>query len=161
MEIGTIDSWNIMFKILKTETDELEKDRLLKGLSGIKEPWTLRKYIEILWDDQDIPKKKYFKCLQYIVDNPFGTHLVWDYLRENWTEVLERFTPCNRGLEKTILKITSTFTTHIKLFEVNNFFNHYSEINIGIKELAISNIKFNIFWSESYSKFVKNLLEKL
>ncbi|XP_055901791.1 uncharacterized protein LOC129938333 [Eupeodes corollae] len=145
---GNEETWQQMWDIFKAETDASEKAKLMQGLSGIKEPWILQRFIELAWDENNVRGQDYFTCLQYIARNPVGQSLVWDYVRENWEKLVERFGINERYLGRLIPAITGRFTTNQKLEEMEIFFAKYPEAGAGTaaRKEALENVKYNINW---------------
>uniref|UniRef100_T1GD19 ERAP1-like C-terminal domain-containing protein n=1 Tax=Megaselia scalaris TaxID=36166 RepID=T1GD19_MEGSC len=122
---GTEKSWNIMWEIYKNEVDAQEKIKLMKGLSGISEPWILQKFIDLAWDESNVRGQDYVACLSNIANNPNGRPLVWDHVRNNWDILLSRFGLNSRVLGRLIPSITSSFSTQIKMEEMDAFFDNF------------------------------------
>ncbi|XP_055851688.1 glutamyl aminopeptidase-like isoform X1 [Episyrphus balteatus] len=147
-QAGTEETWDQMWDLFKYETDASEKAKLMQGLSAIKEPWILQRFIELAWDESNVRGQDYFTCLQNIARNPVGQSLVWDYVRENWEKLVERFGINERYLGRLIPAITGRFTTNQKLEEMEIFFAKYPEAGAGTaaRKEALENVKYNINW---------------
>lgn len=76
------------------------------------------RYISLAWDEQNVRSQDYLNVLQYISENPSGIDLVWDEVRNRWTELVDRFTINSRYLGNVIPGISSSFSTQDKLKEV-------------------------------------------
>lgn len=123
-EVGNADSWEIMFNAFKTEQDAQEKIKLMYGLTGIADEKILIKFIEIAKDETVIRSQDYFTVLQNIAANKLGEQLVWDFVRENWTYLVDRFTLNDRYLGRMIKLITSRFASEERKSEVIYFSIH-------------------------------------
>lgn len=145
---GNEETWQQMWEIFKAETDASEKAKLMQGLSAVKEPWILQRFIELAWDENNVRGQDYFTCLQNIARNPVGQSLVWDYVRENWEKLVERFGINERYMGRMIPVITGRFATNQKLEEMETFFAKYPEAGAGTaaRKEALENVKYNINW---------------
>lgn len=68
--------------------------------------------------------------MQNIAANPIGESIVWDYVRENWENMVARFGLNERYLGRMIPSICGRFSTKTKLDEVcvsNTVGGHLSE----------------------------------
>lgn len=77
-----------------------------------------------------------------------GEPLVWDYVRDNWRKLVERFSINERNLGNLIPAITSKFHTNVKLIEMQHFFKLESEAGAGTaaRIRASERVKNNIAW---------------
>lgn len=148
---GSEEAWDKMWTIFVEEQDANEKTKLMDGLSAIQVPWILKRFIDLAWDPLNVREQDYFTCIQGIAANPVGEPIVWEYVRENWPEFVNRFSKDNRYLGRMIPAITGNFDTETKLAEVLAFFELYPEAGAGAasRQQALANIKVNIQWLKS------------
>jgi glutamyl aminopeptidase len=147
--VGTQKEWDIMFDIFAKEQDASEKTKLQSALAGVKEPWILRKLIDLASADEVyVRKQDYFSLMASISNNRHGEALVWDYVREKWPEISTRFGLNERNLGRMIPTITSRFTTEAKLNEMKAFFAQYPEAGAGANARiqALEAVQNNINW---------------
>lgn len=161
--VGTEVEWNIMFEMFEKELDAQEKVKLQSALSAIKEPWILRKYMDLASaDEKYIRKQDYFSCLGSISGNRIGESLVWDYVRDHWTAISTRFGLNERNLGRLIPTITSRFTTKSRLQELKTFFTEYPDAGAGVNARiqAVETIENNIKWLELNQLSIGEWLKK-
>lgn len=115
---GNEEIWNKVWEIFIKEQDAQEKVKLMNALSAIQIPWILNRYLLSCYDEKYVRGQDYFSCVQQIAANRIGEGIVWDYVRVNWQELVERFGINERYLGRLIPSITSKFSTEIKLQEV-------------------------------------------
>ncbi|XP_017474764.1 PREDICTED: glutamyl aminopeptidase-like [Rhagoletis zephyria] len=141
-------SWNKMWELFVNESDASEKSKLMYGLSAVQVPWILSNYINLAWDENNVRSQDYFTCLQYIAANPVGEPIVWDYVREHWPDLVNRFGLNERYLGNMIPSITSRFDKQTKLEEMEQFFAKYPEAGAGAaaRVRALETVKNNIAW---------------
>lgn len=123
---GSDESWEKIFALFVAEQDATEKLKLMSALTSVKNIDNLDKLIKLAATETQIIKgQDYFTVLQNIAANRYGEDLVWNYVRENWDKLVERFTLNERTLGRMIPSITARFTTKTRLTEVfiNNFFS--------------------------------------
>ncbi|KRT86161.1 Peptidase, partial [Oryctes borbonicus] len=124
-------NWEKMYDIFVKESDAAEKLKLMHGLTFSNDPALLTRLIEIAETEEIIRGQDYFTLLQYIAANPIGTSIVWDYVREHWEQLVDRFGLNERYLGRMIPSITKTFTTNTKLNEMKDFFGKYPNAGAG------------------------------
>lgn len=149
MKSASEAEWNIMFELFKKEQDATEKTKLQSALCAINQPWILRKLIDLASKDETyVRKQDYFTLMGSISANRNGEALVWDYVRENWQTISDRFGLNERNLGRLIPTITSRFTTQYKLNEMKSFFAEYPNAGAGVnaRTQALETVENNIKW---------------
>ncbi|XP_073818650.1 aminopeptidase A-like [Musca autumnalis] len=159
--IGKQQQWDELWRIFVAEENASEKLKLMYGLAGIREPWILKSFIDLAWNEEYVRSQDYFTCIQYIAANPVGEPIVWEFIRENWSTLATRFGLNDRYLGRTIPAITERFTTETKYEEMTEFFGKYPEAGAGTtsRKQALENVKYNINWLKNNLKDVENWLQ--
>lgn len=100
--------------------------------------------------------------MQNIAANRIGESIVWDYVRENWENMVARFGLNERYLGRMIPSICGRFNTNTKLSEVNAFFAKYPEAGAGAaaREQTIQDITNRIKWLENNEQKVAGWLNE-
>lgn len=120
------------------------------------------RYVLLAWDETNVRGQDYFSCLTNIASNPIGEPIVWDYVRENWQKLVDRFGLNERYLGRLIPGISARFTTKTKLDEVKAFFAKYPEAGAGAtaRKEALQRIENNIQWLANNEKNVTTWLNE-
>ncbi|XP_045478249.1 glutamyl aminopeptidase isoform X5 [Harmonia axyridis] len=157
MKNADLDKWEKLFKLFEEESDANEKLKLLRGLTAVNNPTLLYRLLDLAKDETYIRSQDYINFIIMMSRNPIGLPIVWDYVRENWDVLIKRFTLNSRYLGEMIPAITSSFSTNIKLAELNDFIAAHPEGGAGTaaRERAIENIKNNILWLSKYKDTVE------
>ncbi|GAB1864921.1 Aminopeptidase [Camponotus japonicus] len=142
------DQWPTMFQFFLDETDPIEKNKLMKGLASVKSSTILKEYIDKALDEEFVRTQDFLKCLIMISENPDGTLLVWDWVRNNWDLLVKRYTLNDRYLGQLIPAITKSFATETKLQEMKAFFAKYPDAGAGAnnRAKALETVSWNIKW---------------
>ncbi|GJQ82073.1 hypothetical protein Trydic_g6945 [Trypoxylus dichotomus] len=153
-------SWEQMYDIFVKETDAAEKLKLMHGLTFASDPTLLSRLIDIAETGDVVRSQDYFTLMQYIAANPIGTSIVWDYVRENWEQLVDRFGLNERYLGRMIPSITRTFATNTKLQEMKDFFAKYPDAGAGAsaRVQALETVENNIKWLEKNTEVVESWL---
>lgn len=161
--VGGQKEWDTMFEVFAKEQDASEKTKLQSALAAIREPWILRKLIDLAsLDEKYVRKQDYFSLMGSISNNRHGEALVWDYVRENWPQISTRFGLSERNLGRMIPTITSRFTTEAKLNEMKAFFAQYPDAGAGANARiqAAEAVENNIKWLAKNQKSIGDWLKQ-
>ncbi|XP_061399843.1 glutamyl aminopeptidase [Musca vetustissima] len=158
--LGKQKQWEQLWDIFVAEKDSSEKLKLMYGLAAIREPWILKRFIDLAWNEDYVRSQDYFTCIQNIAANPVGEPIVWEYVRENWPTMVKRFGLNDRYFGRMIPTITERFTSETKYEEMVEFFNKYPEAGAGTnsRKQALETVKYNINWLKNNLKDVENWL---
>lgn len=107
------------------------------------------RFITIAVDETYVHSQDALNCLSMIAANPAGTSLVWDWVRENWEMLVNRYTWNDPYLGSLIPTITKSFASKTKLHEMIIFFEKYPDAfagNYGLR--ALETVENNIKWLE-------------
>lgn len=115
-------------------------------------------YIKLATNETVVRSQDFFQCLINISENPDGTLLVWDWVRNNWEFLQNRYSLNNRYLGQLIPAITKSFTTKTKLEEMNAFFAKYPDAGAGAdnRKKALETVTRNIKWVEDMAPIIKD-----
>ncbi|XP_037030240.1 glutamyl aminopeptidase isoform X2 [Bradysia coprophila] len=160
--VGNAEKWEQVWNIYKQEADASEKAKLVYGLSAIKDHAKLSKFVTLAWNESNVRGQDYFTCMQNIAANPIGESIVWDYVRDNWELMVNRFGLNERYLGRMIPSICGRFSTKTKLEEVNAFFVKYPEAGAGAaaRRQTIEDITNRIKWLENNQESVAQWLNE-
>ncbi|XP_063912999.1 aminopeptidase A-like isoform X2 [Zophobas morio] len=150
-------TWNKVFDLFAKESDANEKLKLMNGLANVRNPSLLTKLIELAKNETVVRGQDYFTLLQYIAANPIGTPIVWDYVRENWKYLVDRFTLNDRYLGRLIPSITSRFAITTKIEEMQHFFAKNPDAGAGAaaRVQALETVTNNVKWLSKYQSVVE------
>lgn len=122
----------------------------------------LFRFIDLAENEDYVRRQDYFTCLQNIADNPVGESIVWEFVREHWQDLVDRFTLNERYMGRMIPAITARFATVTKLEEMESFFAKYPEAGAGTasRQQALEAVKYNINWMKTNLEEITNWLTK-
>ncbi|XP_019765987.2 glutamyl aminopeptidase isoform X2 [Dendroctonus ponderosae] len=156
-------TWNKLLAVYQAETDATEKLKLINGLANVKNSLLLIRLLDLSKNETIVRSQDYFTVLGYISANPTGTDLVWDFVRQNWEYLVERFTLNDRYLGAMIRTITAKFATESKLLEMEEFFAKYPNAGAGAtaRKTALETVKHNIKWLSTYRSTVESWISNV
>ncbi len=74
---------------LNNELEE-EKDKALRALCSFKDKKLLSRVLAVSFSS-DVRAQDAFKSVIFLTNNPNGTLLAWEYVKENWTTIMDKF----------------------------------------------------------------------
>lgn len=77
-------------KIYMTAPSEEEKDRALKAMTSFKDKTLLQKALALAFSPE-VRSQDAFKAVALMTNNPYGIQIAWDYVREEWSVIVEKF----------------------------------------------------------------------
>ncbi|CAI6368671.1 unnamed protein product [Macrosiphum euphorbiae] len=158
MSMGNDSEWNILWDIFLNEQDPEEKEKLRDALTASKEISILPKLLQNAKNESHVSSKDYFKIISQISHNPFGTQFVWDFLRDNWQHLVDRYSRENWRLTALIDSVCSRFNTQERIGEMNIFFDKHPVAVDGDDErkTLLEDVSNNIKWLEKHEAVISN-----
>lgn len=154
------ESWDCMWERYLAEQNATEKDNLMSGLSNVQDVKLLLRLITLAQDMNNVRQQDFLHVLQYISSNESGRAIVWNWVKENWEWLVERYTLNDRYLGQLIPNITKYFASSDKLEEMQEFFAKYPESGSGElnRQQALETVTSNIRWDETHGETIFNWL---
>lgn len=139
--------WQRVWDLYQSEKDALEKSKLMSALTSTTSSTMLLTLIKYSHDPNIINNENFFTVQQNIASNSLiGRGMIWEYIKENWSELKERFGLNDRRLGNYVKSVTSGFGTALRLQEMEDFFNREPEAGAGTSARlsALEAVKKNI-----------------
>ena len=150
LSVGGASTWDLMLERYLKETNAQEKRKLLYGLAQIREPWVLHRFVNLAKNESYVRSQDFFSALSYIAGNPVGNNIVWDFLRSEWSYLVDRFITLiiNTHIIPTIITrfslndrylgrqpktVSSNFATEFQLLQLKQFFEANPEAGAGAR----------------------------
>ena len=116
------------------------------GLTCVRVPWILTHLLEIAKDESVIRSQDYFTLLSYMSWNKVGEPLVWDFLRQEWGYLVNRFTLNDRLFGRFVCLASSGFKNELRLNEMKEFFKANPEAGAGenYRKIALESVQSTI-----------------
>ncbi|XP_061478670.1 leucyl-cystinyl aminopeptidase isoform X2 [Rhineura floridana] len=154
-EIG----WNFLLSMYTSLVSEPEKLKILEALASTDDVRKLSWLMQASLEGSSIRSQDLPTVIRVASQNLPGHLLAWDFVKENWGQLIRKFHHGSYTLQNIVITTTCQFSTQEHLLEVQTFFESKSEETAQLRFVreAIETIQLNIQWME------KNLemLEKL
>ena len=154
------EEWDKLFEIYLNATAASEKNKLLYGLAGSREPWVLRRFLRYSIDGEKIRDQDTVTVVSYVARNGVGRELAWKFLKENWNIFDKRYAKSSFRMASVITSTTSMMNTKLDLDDVKAFFKgrDAGSGNDAVKQ-AIERIQTNIDWVERSAETIAGYLD--
>jgi hypothetical protein len=91
LNTNSFEDWSLLKTLYNRTLDLQEKDEILVALATIRAPCILNLYLEELMMEQSLFRDhEFFPALVEVSKNPVGRHIVWDFYRSNWNQLVNR-----------------------------------------------------------------------
>lgn len=147
----TDEGWEHLLNMYTVSLYEAEKIKILEALAstdhGKKLLWLMDSGLHgHIIRSQDFPI-----VIRFISKNIPGFLLAWNFVKQNWDKITQKFSPGSFPIQTIVTKTTSQFATEVYLNEVVGFFNSTKSTSrdMWCVKQAIENIKLNIQWVNS------------
>lgn len=144
----TTAGWNYLLEQYELSVSGTEKNKILYALSTSKDQRQLMKLIELGMEGKVIKTQELAALLHAIARNPSGQQLAWNFVRENWTLLLNKFDLGSFAMRFIISSTTSHFSSKDELQEVKLFFDSLEAqgLHLDMFQTVLETISKNIKW---------------
>ncbi|XP_049725307.1 endoplasmic reticulum aminopeptidase 2 isoform X2 [Elephas maximus indicus] len=146
----TTEGWDYLLEQYGLSTSVAEKNKILYALSTSKHQEKLVKLIELGMEGKVIKTQDFAALLHAIARNPKGQQLAWNFVKENWTQLLKKFDLGSFAMRVIISGTTSHFSSKDELQEVKLFFESLKAqgLHLDVFQIVLETINNNIKWLE-------------
>ncbi|KAI1900318.1 hypothetical protein AGOR_G00048740 [Albula goreensis] len=144
------ENWNYLLEAYKNSLYSSYKSKILYALTNCKDAERLAKLIDLGMEGEVIRTQDLPSLIVTISRNPAGQALAWNFVRQNWQKLLERFHVGSSSFRGILKGTTGHFSTKSELEEVKTFFDSLKSQGLQLKvtELVLEMIQKNIRWLE-------------
>uniref|UniRef100_A0A4W4FRU3 Aminopeptidase n=1 Tax=Electrophorus electricus TaxID=8005 RepID=A0A4W4FRU3_ELEEL len=147
----TEQDWNTLFNTYKFSILDSEKRKTLQALASTQNIRTIMWILQAGLDGNDIQTPELPLVISTVCRHFAGHLYAWDFVKENWDKLTQKFPVGSFALQSIIASTTSQFSRKLQLEEVQSFFGSLKERGSQMRSVqeAIENIELNIRWMES------------
>ncbi|XP_046329415.2 aminopeptidase N-like [Haliotis rufescens] len=142
---GGLEAWQAVYEAYSTATDYRYAHRLLTGLACPKEPWLIRRVLDVASDSRKIKSFHQATIFTTLARSPDAVHIVWDYVKENVHSLRKTIVRNVLGVVAHTLT-SSTFTAELELLA-----NNTRSIRPSVVSSAMSAFNTRKLWMEDHS----------
>lgn len=147
----TEDGWNSLYESYTHSIYDSEKRKMLEALASTQDMRKIAWILKAGLDGSPIQTPELPLVISRVSRHFAGYLYAWDFVKENWDKLTQKFPIGSFSLQNIIMSTTSQFSTKAHLEEVQRFFSSLKERGSQMRSVqeAIENIQLNIFWMEN------------
>ena len=118
--------------------------------------------LKLTADEKIVRKQDRSSFIISVAENGYAKTLAFDYLDENWNELLELFRSSSYTLSNLLLKTSDSFNTNYELQRVLEFRRKHADLASASNAIVqvIENVNTNINWMNKNSKKILDWLNE-
>ncbi|XP_065212642.1 glutamyl aminopeptidase-like isoform X2 [Planococcus citri] len=151
IEQSTSEEWNQLYELFLRERNPQDKLRIMRALGGTRQTQTISRYLQLGKNESVVRSQDFLTLISSTAQNPTASPIVWDFVRNEWEYLVDRYTINDRYLGNMVAAVTSHFATETRLQQMNEFFAKYPEAGAGsaARKRALERVKNNIKWRQT------------
>lgn len=146
----TPEGWDFLYKKYQSSLSSTEKEQIEFALCTSQNEEKLRWLLDQSFKGDIIKSQEFPGILRAVGRNPVGYPLAWQFLRENWNKLVEKFDLGSPSIAYMVMGTTNQFSTRARLEEVKGFFSSLKENGSQLRcvQQTIETIEENIRWMD-------------
>lgn len=142
------DGWDYLLTKYMQPFSVAEGSKIMSALASSRNPDKLARLLELALQGDIIKLQDLAHVVLTVSENPHGQLLAWNFVKDNWNELIEKFQLTSSTVQQLIIGPASQFSSKEKLEEVETFFDSIKEQSTQLRsiQIALENIKNNIRW---------------
>uniref|UniRef100_A0A8C1QQ58 Leucyl/cystinyl aminopeptidase n=1 Tax=Cyprinus carpio TaxID=7962 RepID=A0A8C1QQ58_CYPCA len=147
----TDEGWGKLLDMYKHSINDPEKHKTLEALASTQDVWKIIWILQKSLDGSEIQTQEFPLVINTICKSFAGYLYAWDFVKENWDKITQKFSVGSFAIQSIIMSATSQFSTKTHLVEAQNFFSSLGMkgSQMRIVQEAIETIKLNMRWMEN------------
>uniref|UniRef100_H0VNK8 Aminopeptidase n=2 Tax=Cavia porcellus TaxID=10141 RepID=H0VNK8_CAVPO len=156
------DGWDFLFSKYQSSLSSTEKSQIEYALCMSQNKEKLQWLLDQSFKGDTIKSQEFPHILTLIGRNPVGYPLAWQFLRENWNKLVQKFELGSSDIARMVLGTTNQFSTSTRLTEVKGFFHSLEENGSQLRcvQQTIETIEENIRWMDKNFDKIRAWLQR-
>lgn len=144
----TTEGWDFLYRKYQSSLSSNEKNQIEFALCTSQNKEKLQWLLDQSFKGDTIKTQEFPGILRAVGRNPVGYPLAWQFLRENWNKLVEKFDLGSSSIAYMVMGTTNQFSTRARLEEVKGFFSSLKENGSQLRcvQQTIETIEENIRW---------------
>ncbi|TSM85984.1 Endoplasmic reticulum aminopeptidase 2 [Bagarius yarrelli] len=154
--------WYYLLEKYALSISAAEKSKILSALTSNKDPNKLLRLLELGMEGSVIRAQDLATVIYTVARNPAGHFLAWDFVKNNWNKLVEKFQLGSFTIRNIIIGTTGQFSSKAELADIKDFFTsiHDQSSQLRVTQLAVENVEKNIQWLERNLQTLRIWLQK-
>ncbi|XP_049563023.1 endoplasmic reticulum aminopeptidase 1 isoform X1 [Orcinus orca] len=144
------EGWDFLYSKYQSSLSSTEKQQIEFALCITHNKEKLQWLLDQSFKGDTIKTQEFPDILRTIGRNPVGYPLAWQFLRENWNKLVQKFELGSSSIAYMVMGTTNQFSTRARLEEVKEFFSSLKENGSQLRcvQQTIETIEENIRWMD-------------
>ncbi|XP_010338530.2 endoplasmic reticulum aminopeptidase 1 [Saimiri boliviensis] len=144
------EGWDFLYSKYQSSLSSTEKNEIEFALCITQNKEKLQWLLDESFKGDKIKTQEFPEILTFIGRNPVGYPLAWQFLRENWNKLVQKFELGSPSIAHMVIGTTNQFSTRTRLEEVKGFFSSLKENGSQLRcvQQTIETIEENIRWMD-------------
>ncbi|RVE74835.1 hypothetical protein OJAV_G00026200 [Oryzias javanicus] len=148
---GGVEEWDFIWSMYKKNITS-EVDDLIYALSCTRQPWLINRYLEYCLDRDKVPKDDVHHAIISMANNPVSQPLLWDFVRANWRNLIEKCFLLKETLIYAATDFLSTEFQYKQLLQFKEELKGQPGWEDETLEGVLKSVEANMKWIERYKK---------
>lgn len=146
----TTEGWDFLYHKYQSSLSTTEKNQIEFALCVSQNKEKLQWLLDQSFKGDVIKTQEFPDILSTIGRNPVGYPLAWQFLRENWNKLIQKFDLGSPSVAHMVMGTTNQFSTRARLEEVKGFFSSLKENGSQLRcvQQTVETIEENIRWMD-------------
>lgn len=146
----TTEGWDFLYHKYQSSLSSTEKNQIEFALCISQNKEKLQWLLDQSFKGDVIKTQEFPGILRSIGRNPVGYPLAWQFLRDNWDKLVQKFDLGSPSIAHMVMGTTNQFSTRARLEEVKGFFSSLKENGSQLRcvQQTIETIEENIRWMD-------------
>lgn len=146
----TTEGWDFLYRKYQSSLSSTEKNQIEFALCISQNKEKLQWLLDQSFKGDVIKTQEFPDILRSIGRNPVGYPLAWQFLRDNWDKLVQKFDLGSPSIAHMVMGTTNQFSTRARLEEVKGFFSSLKENGSQLRcvQQTIETIEENIRWMD-------------
>lgn len=146
----TTDGWDFLYHKYQSSLSSTEKNQIESALCISQNKEKLQWLLDQSFKGDVIKTQEFPDILRSVGRNPVGYPLAWQFLRDNWDKLIQKFDLGSPSIAHMVMGTTDQFSTRARLEEVKGFFSSLKENGSQLRcvQQTIETIEENIRWMD-------------
>lgn len=142
------EEWDSLWNEFLKAQNPQEKIKMMKALGASRNVTTITRFLQLGKNESFVRSQDFLTLIASTGQNPTASPIVWDFIRNEWEYLVQRYTLNDRYLGRMVAEVTSNFGTETRLVQMKEFFAKYPEAGAGsaARKQALERVENNIRW---------------
>ncbi|KAM7391748.1 hypothetical protein PAMP_022410 [Pampus punctatissimus] len=144
------ENWLTLINMYGHVTYDAEKRKMLRSLASTQDAQRIVWILQAGLRGQFIQTQELPLVISTVCDGFAGYLFAWDFIQDNWNQLIEKFPVGSFAIQRIIKSATSQFSTQTHLDQVQGFFSSLKERGSQMRSVqeALETIRLNQRWME-------------